>query len=132
MAKTLGYDNSEWVTALILGIILFVLWVVFSGGDGATPEEKARSEQSKQESNIKWAGRLSVQDILKDPDSAEFRGVFYSEKGGVPMACGEVNSKNSMGGFTGFQRFVSRGTKELTVLEEQVAGFQVTWNEFCK
>ena len=42
---------------------------------------------------------------LKDPDSAQFRNLRVSA-GGVAR-CGEVNAKNSYGGYTGFRAFVA-------------------------
>jgi len=38
-----------------------------------------------------------------DPDSARFRGVVPTEKGGV--LCGFVNAKNRFGGYVGFRPF---------------------------
>jgi hypothetical protein len=69
---------------------------------------------------------------LKDPDSAQFRKTYFHRgKSGVPVACGQVNAKNSMGGYSGFQRFVSGTTVELTYLEKEVSGFAKVWNELC-
>jgi len=48
------------------------------------------------------------------------------------MTCGEVNSKNSFGGYGGYQKFVSAGKAELTFLEEEVSDFNVVWNRKCK
>jgi hypothetical protein len=42
---------------------------------------------------------------LKDPASAQFRGVELNSAG--TAACGQVNAKNSFGGYVGFQEFVS-------------------------
>lgn len=39
-----------------------------------------------------------VKSLLKDPDSAQFRK--------VKNTCGEVNAKNSFGGYTGYKRFL--------------------------
>lgn len=77
-------------------------------------------------------GKETVKMKLKDPDSAQFRNVFFhrGEKN-VPMACGEVNSKNSFGGFVGYQRFISAGRPDLTFFENEVSGFNTSWNEFC-
>ncbi|MBD9368833.1 hypothetical protein [Xanthomonas sp. XNM01] len=46
-----------------------------------------------------------VRQALKDPASAQWRNVnvIYSN-----VVCGEVNAKNSMGGYAGFQRFLVR------------------------
>ena len=49
----------------------------------------------------------SVKNNLKDPESAQFQNV----KG----YCGEVNAKNSYGGYDGFKRFIS--VDENTVIE---------------
>lgn len=49
------------------------------------------------------------------------------------MTCGEVNSRNSFGGYGGFQRFISAGREDLTFLAEQMdAGeFAKAWNQMC-
>jgi hypothetical protein len=50
------------------------------------------------------AGKLSVSYNLKDPESARFRGLFISNKN-LPTLCGEVNAKNSYGGYVGYKKF---------------------------
>lgn len=49
-----------------------------------------------------------VRHELADPDTAKFRGVRISSNwtpaGG--MACGEVNARNRLGAYVGFQKFV--------------------------
>jgi hypothetical protein len=47
--------------------------------------------------------RTGVLSLLVDPGSAQFR----NEKAGDGYLCGEVNSRNSMGGFVGYARFIS-------------------------
>lgn len=51
-----------------------------------------------------------VRYVLKDPQSAQFREGFETKEDSEGHArlsyCGEVNSKNSYGAFTGFKRFV--------------------------
>lgn len=47
---------------------------------------------------------------LKDGESAKFRAtrmVTYGGNGTGRLMCGEVNAKNSYGGYTGFTRFVA-------------------------
>lgn len=44
---------------------------------------------------------------LKDPDSANFRNVAVREVSSGVVVCGELNAKNSYGGYTGFTRFVA-------------------------
>ncbi len=61
--------------------------------------------------------KRAVAKQLKDPESAQFKDVGYawSEKTGN-VAYGWVNSKNGLGGYNGFQRFVAN---EKTVLLEE-------------
>ncbi len=68
---------------------------------------------------------------LKDPDSAKFKNVFFSKLSGSPVACGEVNSKNALGGYVGYQRFVAAGTS-LAVLEIEVSDFGNLWKKVCR
>ena len=59
--------------------------------------------------------RVWVKAKLKDPDSAQFRNLQYTP----PFVCGEVNAKNSFGGYNGFERFIT-GTRDATFLESEV------------
>jgi hypothetical protein len=47
--------------------------------------------------------RQHVTSRLKDPASAQFQDVTYDASSRV--ACGQVNAKNSFGGYTGFRQF---------------------------
>jgi hypothetical protein len=71
----------------------------------------------------------AVKGRLKDPSSAEFRNERVgSYQGKAIVVCGEVNAKNSFGGMTGFERFVSNGG-DVTVLESEMAEgeFPTVW-----
>ncbi len=50
------------------------------------------------------AAKRSITHSFKDPDSALFRDLYISNKG-TPTLCGEVNAKNSYGGYVGYKRF---------------------------
>ncbi|MAR55992.1 MAG: hypothetical protein CMM93_02310 [Rickettsiales bacterium] len=68
---------------------------------------------------------------LKDPDSAEYRNVRYN--GGQPHSavCGEVNSKNSYGGYTGFVPFF--GVGDAVFMPSDGKGeFVETYNLLCR
>jgi hypothetical protein len=54
------------------------------------------------------AAEEAVRNSLKDPDSAMFRGITVYRDG---MVCGQVNAKNSMGGYVGFKLFMVRDGK---------------------
>lgn len=63
----------------------------------APPEmdEKALIEEAK----------MQIRANLKDPDSAQFRNVRWERKQSLVILCGEVNAKNSFGGYVGFKPF---------------------------
>ena len=64
---------------------------------------------------------LLIKERLKDPDSAKFRNTFIVRVQGQALLCGEVNSKNSFGGYTGFTRFMM-GMTEIS---------DKAWSENC-
>jgi hypothetical protein len=49
----------------------------------------------------------SIKEQLKDSDSAKFRNMILTDEESG-LACGEVNSKNSLGGYVGFHPFVRK------------------------
>ena len=94
--------------------------------------EKVDSEADKM--FLVEKGKRAIKEKLKDPKSAQFRNVYFHRgKNGSRMVCGQVNSKNSFGGFSGFQHFVSTGTSSLTFLETEISSkdFPEVWNRYC-
>ena len=78
-------------------------------------------------------GKDAVRAKLKDPESARFRNVFFNRgEDDIPVACGEVNAKNSFGGYQGHQHFISAGRPDLTFLETEVSDFGKLWNRLCR
>jgi hypothetical protein len=78
-------------------------------------------------------GKDQIKARLRDPDSANFRNVRFYSGGGVPVTCGEVNSKNGFGGYTGFERFISAGS-QLAVVESDMTSpreLDEVWEKFC-
>lgn len=69
---------------------------------------------------------------MKDPDSAEFRNSRFYSGGPAPAVCGEVNAKNSFGGFTGFERFIASGEDTAFVASDSTPSeFQTAWDQLC-
>lgn len=67
---------------------------------------------------------LALKKFLKDPDSAQIRNQHGY--------CGEVNSKNSFGGYTGFRRFIASSAVVAVEGENMEPGeFQKVWEQFC-
>ena len=116
-----------WI--FLVGFIALIIGSLSGRGERShvSPAEIQRDKESA------WIaqGEVAVKAKLKDPGSAEFRNVFFSRSGKLPMACGEVNFKNSFGGYAGFQRFVSAGEAGTTFLESDVKDFDQVWNKMC-
>ncbi|EPF72546.1 hypothetical protein GCM10025882_31720 [Acinetobacter gyllenbergii] len=105
-------------------IILFGMFGLLIGLSGCGKKEPTEKELNI---NREMVAQESVKKILKDPDSAKFQNM----KG----LCGEVNSKNGFGVYSGYVRFI--GTPELTIIEgesSQVdqATFNEVWSKMCK
>lgn len=140
--KQKGY--SVWFVAI--ASVAVVLYMVTPSSNKALPSTQAIANSSSQrtaaparaeentapkvnEYALFRIARENAKGRLKDPDSAQFRNQFVGKKG-VP--CGEVNSKNSFGGFTGYQRFIASGGGlaffEGDMLPEE---FESTWRQMC-
>jgi hypothetical protein len=68
---------------------------------------------------------------LNDPESARFRAEFVSASGGAPMVCGEINYRNNVGGYSGFQRFVAGAAARKTRDQTAAGEFDVLWSKHC-
>jgi len=66
-----------------------------------------------------------VANRLKDPDAAKFRGVKVK----WDTVCGEVNAKNSYGGYVGYRRFYAIDGSDLHMEESNFDENQ--WDRFC-
>lgn len=93
---------------------------------GQSEADKAKNAAEMKEIRFQRVAKESVTAVLKDPDSAEFR----NQRG----FCGEVNSKNSFGGYVGFKRFIAPN-KEMVVFEKDdrmtPGDFEQAWSKFC-
>jgi len=99
----------------------------------AAAAQLAREAAEKREQDELWAIHMQdqVRGQLKDPDSAVFRNARTYHGSGAPVVCGEVNSRNSFGGMSGYQRFVAAGS--VIALDEQVeGGVREVWKRFCR
>jgi hypothetical protein len=69
--------------------------------------------------------KAAVADQLKDPDSAKFRKVAIV-RGSV---CGEINAKNSMGGYVGYKRFMV--VDDASAIDDDTYKFEELWDQVC-
>lgn len=105
-----GMTYSKW-----LCLTLLMMVAACDGAAKSQPDALASESQASAPSEAKDSMDQRVRDAvlakLRDPDSAKFRNVrklgILGE--GVPdspaVYCGEVNTKNAMGGYTGFVHF---------------------------
>lgn len=132
--------NPERTARQALGVIvalavLFILSRMVSEPEQARPatSQPASSAMTDAQKDSEWVAEMQVRvkAQLKDPGSAQFRNTRVSRRAGSPVVCGEVNSNNSMGGKSGFQRFVAAGS--IIALEEQMGAGEMgkTWAAVC-
>lgn len=91
-----------------------------------------KSDANTNDSNLRmeFLGETLVKSKLKDPDSATFRNQIIGREGNP---CGEVNSKNGFGGFTGYKRYIV-ASKDLIVFEGEnieSSEFEESWKIIC-
>lgn len=92
-------------------------------------EEKAKHKNQNVNENMIILCKGYVSNRLKDPDSAKWEDVFV----GKSAVCGSVNSKNSFGGYSGFQSFICGGENAIFFEDDFAAGeFVKSWNKFCR
>ena len=96
----------------------------------------------KKEPSFVEEAQAATLDALKDPESARFKWVRATDGTKLDMRwraiCGEVNAKNSHGGYTGFSRFVTfrianYDFKTVIEGEDRNSGtpFAASWREYC-
>ena len=84
--------------------------------------------------NLVGQTKKNVKDLLKDPESAQFRNIkVVINTEGRKSVCGQVNAKNSYGGYTGFQSFYAKSNDKIVYLNDdvnyQLAGCEGKTNE---
>jgi hypothetical protein len=82
--------------------------------------------------NFTARAKAAITASFKDPASAQFQSLFLSGKA-LPVLCGEVNGKNSYGGFVGFRRFYATGQPSLNDVENPRENFVFAqmWPSMC-
>ncbi|KAI3606298.1 Cytochrome c5 [Cupriavidus necator H850] len=87
---------------------------------------------AEQEPAEPHGGRRQVLDRLTDPSAAQFRNTFYGPVvDGERAWCGEVNAKNQLGGYVGFERFIAtRRSAFIDTRDSEQAS--VFWPALCE
>ena len=113
--------TPKWI--VIVAILVALTVGVIIGMPKSTTSSPQKSAQIK-EIEQQTQSKIALQGYLKDPVTAQIR----NHKG----YCGEVNSKNSFGAYTGFKRFIA--TPSLIFVENdniKSDEFQKTWMAVC-
>ena len=98
-------------------------------GASRQPKKKATSEVSKDQALLEKAKGAAKYD-LKDPDSAQFRGVHIS-KDKPREVHGEINSKNSYGGYVGFEKFLYSIDNGKVIFSSAIIENNRAWEDAC-
>lgn len=115
---------------LLTAVIIVTLLAILGGAfEEKTPQQRAEADERYRKVALKTDAKTAVERLLKDPGSAKFRSVLIVKNDGVEVVCGEVNSKNGFGAYTGYQYFLSVAGK--TMLQEQAPDFAKAWNRLC-
>jgi hypothetical protein len=77
------------------------------------------------------AEEAKIRETLIDPESAKFRNDFVSRKDGPPVVCGEINYKNTLGGYVGFQKFIWGEGIRLFGIDTQADVMATHWQDRC-
>lgn len=117
------------------GLVLLVSVGIAACGSGGDSSNQAGGDEEVYRESKQYAwneqGKEAIKTKLKDPDSAQFRNVQF-HAGIAPVTCGEVNAKNSFGGYSGYERFIAGGDV-ITVLESEMADGEMdkAWAQIC-
>jgi len=125
--------KRSYILLGVFALLLFIALPFMVNDDSSTqaepiqtvtnPVTSTQSEHSRRV-QIQTDSRIALKNFLKDPDSAEIR----NHNGN----CGEVNSKNSFGGYTGFRRFIASSAIVAVEGENMDSDeFQKAWTQVC-
>lgn len=122
-------ENEMNKTTLISNVAIVCTVFSFSASavDNSMSPENLKKVRAKAIADMKEA----ISEKHKDPDSAQFRRITTTEVGS--FVCGEVNAKNSMGGYVGYKRFYgSTGGGVSPVIEDAPNFYEVMLNHCGK
>lgn len=135
--------KTSIVTWAVLALMIAALISAFSSNNEIQNDTKTESKNKNKiiekaavtikynfENELIVKAKRSVSELMKDPSSTKFKHVFFNEteKGG-PVICGNYDSKNSFGAYSGFKRFISNS--KTTFLEEKDKNIADIWVETC-
>lgn len=150
-AKNRQTSIITWLAAIFIGLPF--LWSIFSGAsntdtvDNTQPDKTVASSPYEtmttfnvhQDEFDNYIGsRVAVVEMMikkqmKDPDSTKFQNWHYVKAANdLPATiCGEVTSKNSFNGYTGYRKFLVKMDTTEFGIERSTEGFNELYNKLC-
>lgn len=122
-------DKKANQTLLGLALIAFIAIAFIVLGKIGSGDSTERKLAANNEARIAQA-ELAMKERLKDPESVQWRDVYVSRFAEAAV-CGQVNARNSFGGYTGFKQFIVVSGLNLAFLEGEVDGWSKIWIEYC-
>ena len=105
-----------------------------SAWPSALPSEQDAQQHPDNFEMSQTVAKDKMNDVLKDPDSARYKDVigytFTTDAGQtLYIFCGQVNAKNGLGGYMGYERFIA--TPKGGAVESGAGDFDSGWNQHC-
>lgn len=94
-----------------------------------TCKKKAAPSAAETRNKASKEAKSLIADTFKDPSSAQFRNLKITSDGRI--VCGEVNGKNSYGGYTGFKAFYAVWQSGTVMVEGGDRYDNDTFNKLC-
>jgi hypothetical protein len=104
-----------------------------SDSDGENTQGNQNGLLSTVPSDVQTAVALDqtrLESSLKDAPSARFQDRFVSRGGERLVYCGEVNARNSFGGYNGFRRFIVSPNDPI-IIDGAAPAFDLAWSGEC-
>ena len=129
-AKTWAWALGGFVALIAIGEIVGPPPPVASSAQEKPAEKPAARDHSIPQPWPDMMGERVVGMFLKDPSSARYQNLTYRTRGPLGVVCGEVNARNSFGGYTGFKDFIAIADHSVT-FEDGSVRFVRRWNKLC-
>lgn len=98
----------------------------------ANPELQRAQIEAEEDREMISQARVLMRRRMKDPESAQFSDVMVVRASGKPIVCGDVNAKNSFGGYTGRKGFVMpKGGVPIGEEDLPQKDWVNLWNQSC-
>jgi hypothetical protein len=130
------------MTTVRLGILRLILALVLiptlsACDSGAASQAGSTQNDVSEEMKKRFAVDAAEEGLkqrMKDPESMQTRNVVaYKQGNGGYIVCGEVNAKNSFGGYNGFEPFMGAGDMVYTASDNEAVGdFNKLYDMGCR